>query len=304
MRSFLIIDLISLALVVLGACTPGASQESTGGQTWRSCPPKAPQGMACIPGGVYIAGSNARDWGRENPELSAFPEHRVSLSTFFMDTHEVTTEQYQACAAIGRCEAVTSNYPHMRGPRQPQLKANWYQARAFCRDQGKRLPTEAEFEAASRGPDGETYPWGNNPATCELAVIQDRNAGGRGCPRMRTKGHNPTPARFAHTGNTWDVGSRPAGRYGLYDMAGNAQEWVNDWFAPSLKRCGQDCVGRNPKGPCAGADRCPGVRQKLVKGGAWYWGPISARAAARRPYWPKNSPPHHFGFRCARDLRP
>ncbi|NUQ37579.1 MAG: SUMF1/EgtB/PvdO family nonheme iron enzyme, partial [Caldilineales bacterium] len=133
-----------------------------------------------------------------------------------------------------------------------------------------------------------------------LAVIRD--AGGRGCARMDGPGKNETPARFAHTGNTWDVGSRPAGRYGLFDMAGNAQEWVSDWFAPTLARCGSGCIGHDPKGPCQGADKCAPFRLKLVKGGAWYWGPISARAAARRPHVPHNRPPHHFGFRCARDL--
>ena len=289
------------ALVCVGllGCSPRPLRSDRAADA-RRCPEALPLGMACIPGGAFIIGSNAKDWGRENPELSAFAEHRVTLSTFFLDKYEVTTKEYQACAASGRCEATRSNYPHMRGARQPQLKANWYQAQAFCQALGKRLPTEAEFEAASRGPAGEIYPWGNAPPTCEMAIIKD--AGGRGCARLRGPGRHDTPARFASTGNTWDVGSRPAGRYGLHDMAGNAQEWVSDWFAPSLALCRGGCEGRDPKGPCRGAESCPGFAQKLVKGGAWYWGPISARAAARRPYRPENRPPHHFGFRCAKDV--
>lgn len=266
-----------------------------------ACPAVLPQGMSCVPGGEFLVGSNQKDWARENPELSAFAEHRVTLSTFLIDQFEVTTEQYQACVKSGSCTAARSNYPHMRGARQPQLKANWFQAAAYCSAAGKRLPTEAEFEAASRGPTGEVYPWGNEVANCQLAIIADRT--GRGCAGHSGEGKLPTPARFAKTGNTWNVGSRPAGRYGLFDMAGNAQEWVSDWFSPTLKACGEACAGRNPRGPCAGAMRCPGFTRKLVKGGAWYWGPISARAAARRPYGPKNSPPHHFGFRCAKTVR-
>jgi len=96
------------------------------------------------------------------------------------------------------------------------------------------------------------------------------------------------------------VGSRPAGRYGLFDMAGNAQEWVSDWFVASLERCGAACTGTNPRGPCQGAASCSVSKQKLVKGGSWFWGPKSALAAVRRPYDPKNDPPHHFGFRCAK----
>jgi formylglycine-generating enzyme required for sulfatase activity len=84
-------------------------------------------------------------------------------------------------------------------------------------------------------------------------------------------------------------------------MAGNAWEWVNDWYAGSYARCGNDCLGLDPKGPCAGADPCKGVRRKIVKGGSWWWPWEDARGARRRPHVPINKPYHHFGFRCARD---
>lgn len=293
-------SIIALALLAGLACL-WLSCRPLDAERFKECPDDPPPDMGCVPGGRFVVGSNATDWKKENPELSSFAEHTVTLTTFLIDRTEVTTEQYQACVAAGRCTAQRSNYPHMRGARQPMLKANWFQARDYCRFRGKRLPTEAEFEAASRGPRGETYPWGDEIATCRLAIIKDST--GRGCKGHAGKGINPTPAKYDHTGNTRDVGSLPPGRYGLYDMAGNAQEWVADWFAPDLKRCGDACLGINPLGPCDGADRCPGFKQKLVKGGSWYWGPISARAAARRPYWPKNSPPHHFGFRCVMDLQ-
>ncbi|HRP68764.1 MAG TPA: SUMF1/EgtB/PvdO family nonheme iron enzyme [Turneriella sp.] len=264
------------------------------------CPTLPPDGMECIPGGFYKLGTNRTDFKKELYELSAFAEHTVELSPFFIDRYEVTTEEYQRCVVAKKCNAVRSNYPQMRGAKQPQLKANWFEATAYCKTQGKRLPTEAEFEAASRGPQGEDYPWGNEPANCTRAVIKDEH--GRGCPHMKdAKGFVPTPERFKDAGNTWEVGSRPIGRYGLYDMAGNAQEWVSDWFVDSLEKCGSACTEKNPKGPCAGKEKCTVSKQKLVKGGAWYWGQMSALAAVRRPYFPENDPPHHFGFRCVKD---
>lgn len=279
-------------------CAPKSSTPSTAAS---GCPKDIPAGMSCIPAGTYILGTNNTDFKKELAELTAFPEHKVELSAFLIDRFEVTTAEYQLCVRQGKCTFTQSNYPQMRGEKQPQLKANWFQASAYCRAQGKRLPTEAEFEAASRGPEGELYPWGNEPATCERAIIQEKE--GRGCPSKKgEKGFLPTPEKFASTGNTWEVGSRPVGRYGLYDMAGNAQEWVSDWYVESFARCGAACSGHDPQGPCAGAETCAASKRKLVKGGAWYWGAMSALAAVRRPYEPKNDPPHHFGFRCVKSV--
>lgn len=299
-----------LLLGALSFCGHNPSAQTKAGSSGKAsepnsrfvpCPQVIPKGMSCIPGGRYLIGSAQKDFHKENPELTAFPTHTVTLSTFLLDKTEVTTAQYQKCVRQGECSPTRSNYPHMRHDLQPQLKANWYQAQRYCRAQGKRLPTEAEFEAASRGPEGDTYPWGNAPATCKLAII--KGPGGRGCQGQAGPGRHPIPPRFRHTGATWDVASRPTGRYGLYDMSGNAQEWVQDWYVAKLKKCGKDCHGRDPQGPCAGADKCTISKQKLVKGGSWYWGPVSARAAARRPYRPDNKPPHHFGFRCAKTAK-
>ncbi len=288
--------LLGLCLLQCTAVIPDPTSEEPD-----PCPEQVPDDMSCIPGGRFLLGSNATDWKQENYDLSAFKEHTIVLSTFLIDRYEVTTEQYQACVSAGKCQPQHSNYPHLRSARQPQLKVTWYQAKAYCEAQGKRLPTEAEFEAASRGPDGDIYPWGNAVATCQYAIIKDET--GRGCKGHRGKGWHATPERFQATGATWDVGSRGPYRYGLFDMSGNAQEWVADWFAPTLEACGEGCRGRDPKGPCDGADHCPGRHEKLVKGGSWYWGPIAARAASRRPHVPENNPIHHFGFRCARSVR-
>lgn len=246
------------------------------------CPESIPAEMACVPGGPFIYGSNNPQWPDEHPEAT------VEISTFLIDRKEVTTKQYRECTEAGACKKVISNYLHMRDGDMPQVKVSWYDARDYCNWKGKRLPTEAEFEKASRGPDGNTYPWGNEKATCELAVIKEE--GIRGCSRD----HQPT-------GSPKVPATRPPGIYGIYDMSGNVHEWVADWYTEDRRKCGKDCLGKDPAGPCAGGE-CTGYDQKVVKGGSWYWDWDWARAAKRRAYPPANRPPHHFGFRCARSL--
>ncbi len=246
---------------------------------------KVPEGMKCIPGGFFIRGSNRTtvDEDSHRKVQDESPEMRIELSTFFMDTYEVTYSEYQECVKAGGCPPVEPNYRNgYRNPKQPMLGVNWYHARDYCKWRGKRLPTEAEWEKAARGDNGELYPWGNAEADCTRAIIQEK--GVKGCG----------------TGKTWDVGSRPAGRYGLYDMAGNSWEWVQDWYSESYGACGKQCEGKDPKGPCNGEDRCPKHTEKVVRGGSWWWDAVYTLGSNRRPHYPSNNPYHHFGFRCAR----
>ncbi|MCB1174284.1 MAG: SUMF1/EgtB/PvdO family nonheme iron enzyme [Leptospiraceae bacterium] len=283
MKKLIIILFLSTAAITCAGC--GIADALQTGSGYKPCPADLPTDMACVPGGFFWRGSNDSQWKDERPAM------QIELSTFLIDKYEVTVRKYQECVKSGACQLVQSNYLHMRKPDFPQLKANWFQARDYCKAQGKRLPTEAEFEKASRGPDGELYSWGNQAADCSLAVIKDKR-GKRGCV-----------GGFIHdTGTVANVGSRPAGRYGLFDMTGNAHEWVADWYHPDYQKCGVDCNGRDPQGPCAGRDTCPGFGHKVIKGGSWYWDADWARAAKRRDWQPSNEPPHHFGFRCAKSL--
>lgn len=245
---------------------------------------EAPANMSCVSGGPFVRGS---DDGPEN----ARPAATIAVQTFYMDQYEVTIAEYKACVKSGECRKGGPFYPDFSRPHQPIVGMNWFGAREFCTSRGKSLPTEAQWEKAARGEQGTKYAWGDEPATCRRAVIRDKK--GRSCGIPMNRSSEP------YKGRTFVVGSRPAGAYGLFDMTGNAWEYVADWYTESWSACGDACSGVDPKGPCGGADECPGFDHKLVKGGSWYWGPDYATSYYRRPQPPSNSPFHHFGFRCA-----
>ena len=263
------------------------SRPPANAQTALPCPARAPVEMACIPGGPFLRGS---DDGPRNTR----PRAKIWLQTFLMDRHEVTVERYRACVKAKKCRPARTVYNDYSRPRQPKVGVSWFHARAYCRAQGKQLPTEAQWEKAARGTDGRLYPWGDQPATCKLAVIKDARGRSCGIPK---KGKAP------HKGRTLVVGTRPPNQYGLYDMSGNSWEWVADWYSPSYARCGKGCLGPDPRGPCKGRSFCRGHKLKLVRGGSWYWPASWATSIFRRPHFPANKPYHHFGFRCAATVK-
>jgi formylglycine-generating enzyme required for sulfatase activity len=143
----------------------------------------------------------------------------------------------------------------------PVACVTWYEAEAYARWRGGRLPTEAEWEYAARGPESSIYPWGNefDPALCNVV-----DAGG-----------------------TLPVGSFPAGAswVGALDMAGNVMEWVGDW----LERYA-DGPAQDPAGPETG-------RVKVEKGGWWGAPYLTARSAYRHFEDPPTYQDAHIGFR-------
>ncbi|HNN93826.1 MAG TPA: SUMF1/EgtB/PvdO family nonheme iron enzyme [Pseudomonadota bacterium] len=264
---------------------PAKSPKVGSGETGTeiACDGEAPSGMVCIPGGPFWRGA---DDGKPDEK----PRNRAVVSPFFLDTYEVTNDQYFRCVEAGRCDPPIKYYPLFAHAKQPVVAVSWYEAYDFCKFAGKRLPTEAEWEKAARGPNGDVYPWGNQPATCDKANYE-----------------HPLGAKGCGTGITSAVGSRPPNRYGLYDMAGNSWEWVNDWksdcYAGCSKPCGEDCAGPDPKGPCGGGPgRCPGYHEKILKGGSWYFTAERMRGAERRGVPPSNRGPHRLGFRCAKSV--
>jgi formylglycine-generating enzyme required for sulfatase activity len=221
------------------------------------CPP----GMALIPGGEFQMGSPAGDG---DPDEN--PRHKVDVDPFCMDVSEVTNSEYEGFDAAHRGK----RDPYSEGDRDPVIHVTWDEASRFCAAQGKRLPTEAEWEKAARGGlDGKRYPWGDQgPGQAEA------NFSGEAGSHKRT-----TP-----------VGSHAANGYGLQDMAGNVWEWVADWYDPDYYRRSPE---RNPPGPPSGTAR-------VVRGGGWNADAGILRCSNRDRGDPTGSN-NALGLRCARN---
>lgn len=185
----------------------------------------------------------------------------------------MTNAQYNKCVQAGACTASAyASDSRFNGDNQPVVGVDWSQAQAYCQWAGRQLPTEAQWEKAARGTDGQIYPWGNQPATCEYAVMDDGSSSGCG------KGDA-----------AWPVGSKPKGAspYGALDMAGNVWEWVTDWYDAKYYA---SAPLRNPLGPSSGQVR-------VLRGGSWNSVQIHARAASRYLNAPDNRS-SLIGFRC------
>ena len=248
-------------------------------------------GMACVPGATFLRGTTEAhrcEQGENRGEKTTFgPPVEVTVETFYMDVTEVTNEAYLQCVKDKKCPKDGPRYSDFHRPKQPVTATSWFNADTFCRAQGKRLPTEAEWERAARGDDPS---FDAAAPSCPTTIVMDATLG-RSCGE-KMKGAHPEKGRVI------EVMTTAPGPFGLYDMRGNAEEWVSDWFVADLASC-ETCKGTDPKGPCAGEATCARHPKKLVKGGSWYWPASHARAWHRRPWQPSNKPPHHFGFRCA-----
>ena len=243
--------------------------------------------MVLVPAGEFWMGSDASDRQADDSEK---PKHKVYLDAYYFDKYGVTNAQSKAfmdgkgyerrelwSAAGWQWRSQNNmirpyywNVTRWNESRQPVVGVSWYEADAFCRFAGKRLPTEAEREKAARGTDGRKYPWGNQWDSSRA------NSG-------ESKILKTTP-----------VGSYPTGvsPYGVYDLTGNVWEWVADWFRFDYYERSPD---RNPKGPESG-------RYKALRGGSWnYLFSRSLRTAFRLEYSP-DSRFDFLGFRCARSL--
>jgi formylglycine-generating enzyme required for sulfatase activity len=222
--------------------------------------------MAVVPAGEFIMGSSMG-------EADEQPVHWVYVGTFFMDTYQVSVSQYASFLDATSQEAppdwsIMNRSQHQK---RPIANVDWPEAKAYCTWAGKRLPTEAEWEKAARGTDGRTYPWGNEHPTKFFANVS----------RDNWNNHSAlTPV------GTFEEGKSP---YGIYDMAGNVWEWVNDWYDPDYYKTSPS---KNPTGPSTG-------ESKVIRGGSWGSGPDALRAANREIHSPSIRG-LGTGFRCAK----
>ena len=233
-----------------------------------------PTGMVFIQGGTFAMGNHTRMGSSEE-----YPVHDVSISSFFMDTTEVTCEQFNA---MGKLPIIDDFYP-----RHPVHERNWYSATEYCNFRSKRdglqqvyefdkngettihydrigyrLPTEAEWEYACRAGTTTRYYWGD-----DLQEAEEYE-----CVRSDNENEFETVASKQH--NPW----------GLYDMLGNAQEWCNDWYLQNYYELSSN---PNPTGPVNGDLR-------VVRGGMCSSYSTCSFRSSRDP----KRTPYGVGFRC------
>lgn len=229
-------------------------------------------------------GSKLRPWSREAFHDEG-PAHQVELSSYKIDKYEVSNAEYtEFLKATKHAAPAYWDDPRLNKPNQPVVGVNYADAKAFCEWKGKRLPTEAEWENAARGPEGLRYPWGD-----EL---------------------NPKLANYAKNHPTTmpvDSLAEGASPYGLHHMAGNVFEWVSDWYDPRFYEKGTVLV--NPTGPenpvwLGGTglyvDRLTTGEKRVIRGGSWVATEASITTTHR--FW--NHPMNNsygvgLGFRCA-----
>jgi len=227
--------------------------------------------MVRVPAGEFIRGN-----------LYGFPDERaeatIFLDEFYIDQYEVTNRQYASCVQAGRCNLpqlprsinFANYYAATEFGNYPVIWVNWPDAAAYCAYRGKRLPTEAEWEKAARGPENLLYPWGVSEPDAE--------------------------ANFNYAvGDVSAVGTFQADSsgYGAYDMGGNVREWVSDWYQWDYYLTSPQI---NPFGPDEGVT-------KVLRGGSWNDVAIYVRTTSRKNFLAE-SYDSNLGFRCATSTFP
>lgn len=265
-------------------------------------------GMVEIPAGEFLMGSDFA------AALDARPAHRVELPAFWVDRHEVTNAQfgrfidatgYETTArqrgdsrvflpGKGWTIVAGADWQHPEGidsslagrEGHPVVHVSWYDAAAYADWAGKRLPTEAEWEAMARGGLYDAaYPWGREEipggvyqANYWQGWFPDEDRGVDGFRNLAA------------------TGSFPPNRYGLHDVAGNVWEWCSDWYHADFYA---QSTANDPSGPKGG-------REKVLRGGCWLSAENSGdqiRVYHRYRTLPTTTT-NHVGFRCVADSPP
>ena len=226
--------------------------------------PSVTDAMVDIPAGPFSMGA---DTG--NPDER--PAHEVDVPAFQMDKFEVTNADFAAFVEATSYQTDAEKRGASRVWRDeygdgkdnhPVVRASWNDALAYCTWLGKRLPTEAEWEKAARGPEGFTYSWGND---YDATKANGKDSGLRG---------------------TTVVGSYSPNGYGLLDIAGNVWEWTSDWY---------QAYPANPV-----TDQFYGEKFRVVRGGGWFEEAPQLVTYNRNAADPEKTANDDLGFRCAK----
>ena len=251
---------------------PGASPEAAApagpqpGQTFRDCA-TCPE-MVVLAGGLFVMGSPAGESGRAADEG---PQREVSIAPFAVGKTEITFAQWDACLGGGGCGGFSPPDRGFGRGDHPVIGVSWSDAQAYldwlnaqAGGLRYRLLTEAEWEYAARAGSAGAYATGRSIATSQATYRARR---------------------------TDTVGSHDANAFGLFDLHGNASEWVEDCYAPNYNLAPID-------GAAVQSDQCA---RRIYRGGGYADQAAALRSAARRP-----SPPAFrgaaLGFRVARTL--
>jgi formylglycine-generating enzyme len=235
--------------------------------------------LVLIPAGSFPMGvpHGDRDGGRDE-----YPRHDVYVDAFYIDKFEVTNGQYlafvkatghripqnpkNATRNLWQGDTITESLID-----RPVINVDWADAETYCRWAGKRLPREAEWEKAAKGTSDRRFPWGNVEPTNKHLNFNQQWIGEK---------------------TLMPVGSYEAGKspFGVYDMAGNVWEWVQDWYDAKYY---EKSPAKNPKGPESGAKR-------VLRGSGWQNETPTVRIFTRVDSDPtiRNE---STGFRCAMD---
>ncbi|MBK8274675.1 MAG: SUMF1/EgtB/PvdO family nonheme iron enzyme [Nitrospira sp.] len=235
--------------------------------------------MVEVPTGSFPMGvpPGDRDGGRDE-----YPRHEVVLDTFLIDQFEVTNGRYlEFIKSTGQRVPQNPTNPTRnlwQGgtiteslAERPVINVDWFDADAYCKWAGKRLPSEAEWEKAAKGTSDRRFLWGNVESTAKHLNYNQKWIGEK---------------------TLMPVGSYEAGKspYGVYDIVGNVWEWVNDWYDA---RYYEKSPSKNPPGPQEGT-------KKVIRGAGWQNETPTVRIFTRVDSDPtmRNE---STGFRCAAD---
>lgn len=235
--------------------------------------PQDGKGMVWIASQSFTLGASPGDTAADVDEQ---PPTEVTVPGFWIDRTEVTNDEYRSCVQAGACSPPvrTDGYDDPRLGKHPVFWVEWNQARAYAAWAGKRLPSEAEWELAARGKAVTPFPWG--------ASWIPGKANAMGVYRQDVWEHSAPVASFE------------AGWWGVYDLVGNAAEWVEDVYQATIE--GMPAEGRaryQETGPA-------GERRRVVRGGGHDDPPPKQRVSHRSPRRPDHVN-RSVGFRCVAD---
>lgn len=273
-----------------------------------------PANMVLIPGGTFSMGAteDEMEWHLNSCNYYAscsqvdfvdmMPKHKVQLSPYLVDVHEVTNAEYRACVEAGVCGAPNSGaisrylakdyYNNRTYDQYPVVAVSWNNAVNYCNwAGGKRLPSEAEWERAAKGNEDYFFPWTRRPVGSSAESVFGSktplaNFCDQDCPMQ-----NWNDSRL----NDGWVGPAPVmsfapGPFGLYDMSGNVTEWIQDYYGANYYSYSllEDPVNKTWS------------EWRVTRGGGWNNGIYHLTSMFRSAQSPNNAKAF-IGFRCVMD---